>query len=181
MSNYYLDIETTGLDPKKDKIITIQFMKLYETTAEPIGNLKILREWNSSEKEILERFIEESEITDPYPFTFVPVGYNLGFEHNFFLDRCKVHGLADIDILGNPFIDLRSLGIIMNNGKFKGSGLDKLTGKSQNGSIIPKLYAEKKYSEIEDYINEESAEFVKFCTWIYKELPSMLNRFKSEN
>ena len=33
--NYYLDIETTGLDPLQDKIITIQYMELERNTAKP--------------------------------------------------------------------------------------------------------------------------------------------------
>ena len=33
--NYYLDIETTGLDELHDKIITIQYMELERNTANP--------------------------------------------------------------------------------------------------------------------------------------------------
>ena len=115
-----------------------------------------------------------------FPFSFVPVGYNLRFEHNFFLERCKFHDLERIDILNNPFIDLRSVGIIMNKGEFKGSGLDKLTEKPNDGSIIPKLYAEKKYVEIEDYIRTETQEFLKYCGWVYKKLPPLLEQFRKE-
>jgi DNA polymerase III epsilon subunit-like protein len=181
MPNYYLDIETTGLDPKKDKIITIQFMELDMSTGEPKGELIILKEWESSEKEVIEKFIEMSKITDPYPFSFVPVGYNLGFEHNFFVERCKFHNLNIVDILTRPFIDLRSCGVIMNYGQFKGSGLDKLTGKPQDGSVIPQLYSEGKHEEIEKYIKIESTEFIKFCVWLYKELPGLLKKFKEVN
>ena len=35
--NYYLDIETTGLDELHDKIITIQYMELERNTGKPIG------------------------------------------------------------------------------------------------------------------------------------------------
>ena len=45
--NYYLDIETTGLDPLRDKIITIQYMELERNTAKSVGPLKILKEWES--------------------------------------------------------------------------------------------------------------------------------------
>ena len=51
--NYYLDIETTGLNPYQHKIITIQYMELERNTAKPIGPLKILKEWESDEKTIL--------------------------------------------------------------------------------------------------------------------------------
>jgi len=181
MPNYYLDIETTGLDPKKDKIITIQFMELDMTTAEPVGDLIILKEWESSEKKIIEKFIEMSKITDPYPFSFVPVGYNLGFEHNFFLERCKLHKLDVVDILSRPFIDLRVCGVIMNKGQFKGSGLDKITGKPHDGSVIPEWYKENNYKKIEEYIKIEAEEFAKFCMWVYKELPDCLKKFRETN
>jgi len=42
--NYYLDIETTGLDPLHAKIITIQYMELERNTAKPMSPLKILKE-----------------------------------------------------------------------------------------------------------------------------------------
>ena len=180
MANYYLDIETTGVDPKNDKIITIQFAKLDRNTAEQIGVLKILKEWELEEKKLIQEFVLKSGINDPYEFSFVPVGYNLGFEHNFFLERCKVHSLERVDILNHPFIDLRTLGIIMNWGEFKGSGLDKLTAKPHDGSIIPTLYEEKKFEEIEDYIRDEAKEFLKFCSLVYRELPKLREKFQSE-
>ena len=76
MPNYYLDIETTGLNPEKDKIITIQYAELDSFTSEQVGELKILKEWESSEKEILRQFVIDSEITKSYPFSFVSVGFN---------------------------------------------------------------------------------------------------------
>ena len=53
VAEYYLDIETTGLDPKKDQIITIQYQRLGMLTGRSEGDLNILRSWESSEKEIL--------------------------------------------------------------------------------------------------------------------------------
>ena len=62
MASYYLDIETTGLNPKVDKIITIQFQQLDMNTGSPVGELIILKEWESSEKEMLKQFIIKSKI-----------------------------------------------------------------------------------------------------------------------
>ena len=57
MGNFYLDIETTGLDPNVDEIITIQFQELGRNSGEAIGPLVILKSWESSEKEIIQRFL----------------------------------------------------------------------------------------------------------------------------
>lgn len=181
MPSYYLDIETTGLDPKKDKIITIQYQQLDMNTGEPIGDLVILKEWESSEKEMLKQFIIGSRILDPYAFSFVAIGYNLTFEHNFLKERAKINDLIEIDILNNPFIDLRAIGVLMNKGQFKGSGLDKITGKKSSGSGIPLLYENKEYESIINYIIDETKEFLKFNIWLYKEMPKMYEKFKEEN
>lgn len=176
MAQYYFDIETTGLNPKIDKIITIQLQEINRSTGEKIGNLIILKEWESSEKEILEEFISGSGILG-YSFNFVPVGYNLGFEHNFLIERSSVHGLPKIDIMNNPFIDLRAIGILMNDGEFKGSGLDKITGKKSNGSQLPTWYENKEFDKIIDYIKSEAEEFCKFNIWLRKKMPELLKEF----
>ena len=91
--NYYLDIETTGKDPMQDKIITIQYQKLDRYTANHADSLKILKEWESDEKTILTKFISDSGVDNGYMWDFVPFGFNLPFEHKFFLQRCKANGL----------------------------------------------------------------------------------------
>jgi hypothetical protein len=99
--NYYLDIETTGLDPLHAKIITIQYMELERNTAKPISPLKILKEWESDEKTILKKFISDSGIGDGYKFSFIPIGFNLQFEHSFFWQRCISNGLKPIGMKEN--------------------------------------------------------------------------------
>ena len=105
--NYYLDIETTGLNPFEHKIITIQYMELERNTAKPTGPLKILKEWESDEKTILTEFISNSGINDDYKFSFIPVGFNLQFEHSFFYGRCIANNIKPINILNRPFLDLK--------------------------------------------------------------------------
>jgi len=173
--NYYLDIETTGLDPLQDKIITIQYMELERNTAKPIAPLKILKEWESDEKTILKKFISDSGIADSYKFSFVPIGFNLQFEHSFFWQRCISNGLQPIDIFNRPFLDLKTVAVIMNRGEFKGASLHNITNKPHGGGNIPQLYDEKKYAEIESYIKKEAEEFSSFCSKLYKELPQLLN------
>ena len=171
--NCYLDIETTGLDPLQSKIITIQYMELERNTARPVGPLKILKEWESDEKTILKKFISDSGVADKYPFAFIPVGYNLEFEHKFFWQRCMSNTLQPVDILNRPFLDLKTVGVIMNKGEFKGAGLDKLTNKPQSGKDIPRLYDEKNYGEIESYIKKETESFCEWLAKLYVRLPKL--------
>ena len=175
--NYYLDIETTGLDKINNKIITIQYMELERNTAKPVGPLKILKEWESDEKTILTRFI--SDFIPENDWAFIPIGFNLQFEHKFLWQRCISNGLKPVDILDGPFLDLKTVGVIMNKGEFKGAALHNLTNKPHGGGNIPQLYAEKKYGEIESYIKRETEEFTTFCTRLYKELPQLLQLFKN--
>ena len=181
MATYYLDIETNGLDEVENKIVTIQYVELERGTGNILGELTILKEWELGEKEMLRRFIEESPITNDYSFDFIPVGYNLGFEHKFLLEKSsKYDDLFPISILSRPCVDLRSIGILMNKGEFRGSGLDKLTGKSHSGMSIIHWYDEKKYDEIENYIKNETEEFVKWYVWLHKELPELRNKWENE-
>jgi len=57
----YFDIETTGLNPRIHKIITIQYQCLDEQNLKPLGDLNILKEWERNEKEILREFLEHAE------------------------------------------------------------------------------------------------------------------------
>ena len=181
MGTYYLDIETTGLDEVQNKIITIQYAELECGTGNLLGELTILKEWELGEKEMLRRFIEESPITNHYSFDFIPVGYNLGFEHKFLLAKSsKYDDLFPITILDRPCIDLRTIGVLMNKGEFKDSGLDKLTGKSHSGTPVVHWYDVKKYDEIENYIKNETEAFVKWYKWLHQELPQLRNKWEKE-
>ena len=169
--NCYLDIETTGLDPLQSKIITIQYMQLERNTAMPVGPLKILKEWEYDEKTILKKFI--SDFVPENQWVFIPIGFNLEFEHKFFWQRCISNGLKPVDVLHGPFLDLKTIAVIMNKGEFKGASLHNITNKPHGGGNIPQLYAEKKYAEIESYIKNEAEEFSKFCVWLYEEMPKL--------
>jgi len=71
MGNYYLDIETTGLDEVENKITTIQYVELERGTGKQLGELTILKEWELGEKEMLRKFIEDSPISNKYDFDFI--------------------------------------------------------------------------------------------------------------
>ena len=118
---------------------------------------------------------------DKYPFAFIPVGYNLEFEHKFFWQRCMSNTLQPVDILNRPFLDLKTVGVIMNRGEFKGSGLDKITNKPQSGKDIPRLYDEKNYGEIESYIKKETESFCEWLAKLYVKLPKLRDELLQEN
>ena len=118
--NCYLDIETTGLDPLQSKIITIQYMQLERNTAMPVGPLKILKEWEFDEKTILKKFMEVFRPGNDW--AFVPIGFNLDFEHRFFWWRCKAWGIEPI----RDFETAR--GIIMVLGKWGEKDVQSETG-----------------------------------------------------
>ena len=173
--NYYLDIETTGLDELHSKIITIQYMELERNTAKPVGPLKILKEWESDEKTILKRFIDD--FVPGNQWAFIPIGFNLQFEHKFLWQRCISNALQPVDILNCPFLDLKTVAVLMNKGEFKGASLHQMTNKPRGGGNIPQLYADKNFDEIEGYIKKETDEFVGLAQWLYREMPQMLEKF----
>ena len=181
MGNFYLDIETTGLEPDKHKIITIQYQELERNSGRPTGELIILKEWESSEMDIIKQFLDESGIVSGYDFGFIPVGYNLNFEHNFFKEKTKKYGFPQLDILDKPFIDLSAVGILINKGEFKNSGLDKITGKPTDGHLIPIWYENKEYEKITDYVQTEAKEFIKFNEILYGELPLLREKIKKSH
>ncbi|VVB76014.1 RNase_H superfamily protein [uncultured archaeon] len=180
MGNFYFDIETTGLDPKLNKIITIQYQELDRSTGKAVSELVILKEWESSEREILREFIEKSGINEGYDFAFIPTGYNLGFEHNFLKERTALHSFTPIDILNKPFIDLRAFGILANKGEFKGSGLDKISGKKTDGRNVPLWYTKKEYDKIIEYIQNEAASFIHLYSWLHEKMPTWVGEYKKE-
>ena len=179
MPNYYLDIETTGLEPVENKIITIQWCEIERHTGKKIGDVNILKEWESSEKEILEEFVDLTKMTDPYPFTFIPIGYNLGFEHKFLSYRSDFHKTFPVEINTRPHIDLHQLAILLNGGEFKGTKLNDFTNKPSDGKLIPIWYEDKEFDKIEEYIKKETDEFIEFIEWSYKTIPTILPNLKN--
>jgi len=176
MINYYLDIETTGLKPETNKIITIQYQELDSITGEAVGQLKILKAWESSEKEILCEF---NKLLTTNVWDFVANGYNLKFEHDFLYTRSIANGFDyPIDLLSRPVVDLHPIGIMMNGGVFKGSGLDKISGKSGKGSDCLEAYNMGAYNKVEEYIIQEAKAYINLYCWLKKRMPCLLRQYK---
>jgi len=171
---HYFDIETTGLDPERDKIITIQTQRLVGRTGEPIDEVNILKEWESSEKEIIKKMMPL--LTCENPFDFIIVGKNLLFDFMFLNKRAEKYGLKGLDMrcfYNRASLDLKPILVMINDGNFKGYDkvLDK-KGKLAN-VIVPKLYKEKKYREIVKYIKEEAKTFTDAYQKLKKDMPSL--------
>ncbi|MGA1822943.1 MAG: hypothetical protein ACMUIG_10500 [Thermoplasmatota archaeon] len=163
MAEYYLDIETTGLDPKNDQIITIQYQRLGMLTGRSEGDLNVLKAWESGEKEILELF--NPIFIGSGPFSFVAIGNNIPFIYTFLIERTRIHGLECPDpvyVFGRkPYLDIKPFLVLMNGGSFKGAALDRFTRIGYTGDMIPKLYYSGQYERIMECIREEADEFQK--------------------
>ena len=169
MTAYYFDIETYSPnirpDPVTDKIITIQYQEIDLETGQPIKPLVILKEWESSEKEIVSRFYNEF-LNGKSVWNFVPVGFNLNFDFEFLREKIRKY-VGNVISARNlyyyrPRIDLKPIVVLLNNGEFKGASLDNFTRKPHNGSVIRKWYETQQYDEILTYIKEENEAFMEF-------------------
>jgi len=170
MTEYYLDIETEGLNPKSDKIITIQYQKLGKTTGRPLGKLTILQEWKSSEEQILNKFLPL--FLDNW--TFVPIGSSLAFDFRFIKARAKKIVKKEIPwqwlFHGRPYLDLKPILIIWNRGNFKLSGLNSLLDMPH---IDIEWYKNKQYDKIIGYIKQEAENFIDVYQTLKREIPKI--------
>jgi len=182
MTFYYLDTETTGFNPKEDKIITIQYQKV-DNVGKAWGDLIILKEWELGEEEMVRKFFKVF-FKENNPFNFIPIQQNSLFDFQFLLERFKRYNLITndkIDFLFKiPIVDIHSTLIIANNMYFKNSGLNYFTAKKDSGIIIPDLYAKKEYAKIEEYIKQETKSFIDAFEILCRELPKLKSLLKKE-
>lgn len=176
MVEYYFDIETTGLNFDNDEIITIQWQNLDGFTGKPVGELNILKRWDSSEKEIIETFLPNLVCK---PFDFIFVGKNLLFDFCMLNERLKYFNLGEIDLkclTQRASIDIKPILVMMNNGNFKGHS--KIFPKTNpiTNDLIPELFRERKYAEIIQYIIDEAKDFLYAYQILKKELPLLKER-----
>ena len=169
MPHNYFDIETTGLDPERDEIISIQYQKIALDSGHPEEELTILKSWeqNSNEKKIIEKIT--SLLMSSNPFSFVPVGNNLDFEFRFLAEKIRKYQGIDVDpgyFHSRPYIDLKPVMILLNGGRFK--GYHHILNKTTSGALIPKWYKKKQFEEIINYIVEEASAFTSFYSNVYQ-------------
>lgn len=174
MTFYYFDLETTGLDPVNDKIISIQFLKLDDSTGKKIGSLNILKEWDSDESTIIKDFSKFVLDKSLNPM-FALVCYNFEFKMTFLNERCKKLKLSPLELFTHTILDLRTLAVLMNKGNFKGTALTSMVDSPKGGKLVPILYNVKNFEELEKYVVSKSEAFLKFLSWAYVTLPKLGN------
>ncbi|MFH2111199.1 MAG: ribonuclease H-like domain-containing protein [Candidatus Bathyarchaeota archaeon] len=175
MVEYYFDIETTGLDPEKDKIITIQRQLI--KFGRPTGPIEILNTWDSSEKEVLEEFLSMAYC--PNMWDFVYIGTNLLFDFNFINERakkCELRGTDFAYCCERPHLDLKHVMILLNEGRFKGYSDILGKGTQLDNTLVPQWYYEKKYGKIKQYIELEAEKTIEFYGKLIKCLPTIRNK-----
>jgi len=166
LPEWYLDIETEGTDPQQDKILTIQYQALDE--GRPTGKFQILAEWEWGEKQIV-RSIVDKGLLDP-TWDFVPVGNRLKFDLTFIMQKAEKYDLRKFTVdslryywFTKPLVDLASVLVLMNKGRFEGSSVSAFADKP-SGSIVPGLYREARYAEIIAYVTREKDEVLRVLT-----------------
>ena len=177
MTEYYFDTETTGLDSHKDKIITIQWQELDELTGKPIGDLQILKEWESSEKGILEKFLPKLTCN---PWNFVFIGKNLLFDFMFLDRRLKHHNLGEFDLScaqERVVLDIKPILIMINRG-FKGYSRVFDEHATLDRVNVPELYEQKNFPTIIKYIEEETKVFIENYQILKEKMPLLLKHFQ---
>jgi hypothetical protein len=183
LPQYYLDIETVPLelyrsdvgasfDPSKAKIISIQYQRLDNAAGSP-NPLVILKEWEPgfSERVIVEQF--RRIFIDSGIWQFIPVGNNLAFECRFMKHKLRQYCSLECLKLGHrPMIDLKHVLVIANKGSFK--GYQRFLSKSGQGANMAKWYYSNNWRAIEDYIADETSEFVKVYSILKEALPRIV-------
>ena len=182
MAEYYFDIETYSPqdkpNPETDKIITIQFQRIDLRTGKPREDLVILKEWESSEKQIVTEFFNRFFAEGSNIWNFVPVGYNLNFEWEFLISKFEKYlgkKLTSRDLhFKRPHLDLMTIIVFLNEGEFKGAKISNYTGKAHNGINVKKWYENGEYDKIEEYVREEAEGFLDFLQKLLKNVKKLL-------
>lgn len=183
----YFDIETTGIDPEHEKIVTIQYQPLFydldgrrqdlKTFESLSPELTVLKEWESDEKSILQKAYNDLEM-DPGKHSgfhwFEPIGNILSFEGKFLKARMKHHGIlgenGHLKFGQLNVMDLRPLMILINNGNYDTA---KFFGKVGYNAHVPYWYKTKDYVKIENYVKEEAISFAKTLDYLVANLPKL--------
>ena len=170
----YFDIETfseNGFRSDNTKVITIQ----YEDYS---GNFKILKEWEGSEKKILQIFWNDLKMWKREGFLTL-IGHNvLRFDVPTIISRMSANGIDTQQNLeeffkGIAVADTMQCMLPFNNMRFKGlSSVNiskhlKIKEPNHKNTEIESFYKNKEFDKIEDHARAD-IEFVKDLYWKLK-------------
>lgn len=163
MSQYYIHLETTGFNKDRDQIISISYQPIGKD-CKPSGDLTVLKEWESNEKQIVEEFHKTFYCAGNW--NFIPIGYNLVFELTFLWAKFKKYNLSVIPldefIYERPLVECKYSSIIGNNLSFRGTGLDVVSGKNDSGMNVSGWYKIGDFKKVESCIIQETEIFMEF-------------------
>ena len=169
MAILYLDIETfsenyaseRSFDLNKiTKIISIQYKK-------ENGELVILKEWVSGEKEILKQFYDDIRKMQERDKGVTILGHNLlRFDIPVLIQRMAYHDIDSMGNLNNFFhntfvIDSMQCLLPFNEFRFKGLGAEKLSGRLGISQIVHdskqmnEFYEKKQFHMIEEHVSSD--------------------------
>ena len=179
MTEFFLNIETLGVRPLSDKIISIQYQSVDTVTGAIKGPLAVLKEWESSELEILKEFLQVLNPDDPWDF--IPVSFNIRFILYFLQTRFRKvlkYQLSSEYVYYNlPMVDLKSVLVLMNRGQFEGSSVDWLIRRELEISEVATWYERKEYNRIEAYIADETNRLLHAYQFLKAELPMLYGKY----
>jgi hypothetical protein len=174
MITFGYDLETTGTDPFRHKIITIQYRR--------DGRNFVYKIWDyENEKELILNFLNDWKTIrrsrklggDLF------VVYNFKFDGPFLLTRCILNGIYEVgewsqylweDIIHGPAIlDLYQLlgDQLLPFAKVRGCLMGSYA--EYKSADIPKFFERKEYEKIEKYVNDELCSLEKIYSAIIKE------------
>ncbi|MDD9953403.1 MAG: hypothetical protein OXR66_03640 [Candidatus Woesearchaeota archaeon] len=157
MVYYYLDLETHGEgdpNPEQDKIISIFHCAMDPSTGKQIGEPVLLKSWDSSEEDIVKKLYERLK---KHVFDFVPVGFSVLFDLWFLKSKFNKYCEANLDdsfFVNRPYLDLKHVAVLANQGRFKGVRL------TNEGNPIKDWYEFNDYSSIERHMQEKFEKFL---------------------
>lgn len=170
----YFDIETfseNGFRADTTKVISIQY-KDYE------GKLTILKEWDSSEKEILQKFLTNLKIMKKDNFLIL-IGHNiLRFDIPVLIRRMVAHGIDGHNNLEDFFHNIATLDTLQcmlpfNEMRFKGlssEGIAQMLGMNgprYRNTEIESFYKNREFQKIEEHALAD-LKFVEELYWRLK-------------
>ena len=176
MALFYFDVESEGEDPQQDRLITVQVRPLGDDLR-PTAPMSVVAEWEWGEKEMVRSVLVKGLLEETWDF--VPVGNRLRFDLTFLMERARHHALLEWDPaafrrfwFNKPMLDLGSVLVLMNGGRFDGSSIGNFVEKGASAEV-PMLYRQGKYQEILAYVHQEAEATLALLA----ELRSMLTTF----